>query len=146
MSHAISALSDPAIATRDAMIMWRKAQRRANPPTKELLSQIRERVATAESRNRAVLNFTRRNGKHEMLRKFCHIITVVAGFFFLPLQAYASSLTVLPLILVASTSTTVEQIPVENMSTAVSAPRFTLIPVASTFIPVAQHGGWGGSH
>ena len=42
LSHALSAMSDPAIPARDAMIMWRKAQRRANPPTKELLSQIRE--------------------------------------------------------------------------------------------------------
>ena len=42
LSHALSAMSDPAIPARDAMIMWRKALRRANQPTKELLSQIRE--------------------------------------------------------------------------------------------------------
>jgi hypothetical protein len=48
-------------------------------------------VAKTESRNQALLNFARRNGKDEMLRKFCDIGTVVAGFFFLPLQAYAGS-------------------------------------------------------
>jgi hypothetical protein len=42
LSHALTAISDPAIPTRDAMIMWRKALRRANQPTKELLGHIRE--------------------------------------------------------------------------------------------------------
>src|SRR5262249_22624327 len=49
-------------------------------------------------------------------------------------------LTVLPRTPVVSTSTTVTQMPVANMFIAVPAPRFTLIRVASTFIPVTQHG------
>jgi hypothetical protein len=36
-------------------------------------------------------------------------------------------------------------IPVSSTSIAVSAARFTPIPVVSTFIPVTQHGGRGGS-
>src|SRR5262245_18962830 len=82
-----------------------------------------------------------------MLRKFCLIGTVVAGFFFLPLQAtLVAPLTVLPLIPVASTSTTVEQIPVASTSIGVSAASFTLIPVANTSISVTQHGGRSVSH
>jgi hypothetical protein len=47
---------------------------------------------------------------------------------------------------VQSTSTTAAQMPVANMFIAVPAPSFTLIPVASTFIPLTQHGGRGRSH
>jgi len=46
---------------------------------------------------------------------------------------------------VANTSITATQIPVSSTSIAVSAARFTPIPVVSTFIPVTQHGGRGGS-
>jgi hypothetical protein len=37
---ALTAMSDPTIPTRDALMMWRKALRRANRPTKELLSRV----------------------------------------------------------------------------------------------------------
>jgi hypothetical protein len=37
LGQALTALSDPTIPTRDAMVMWRKALRRANQRTKELL-------------------------------------------------------------------------------------------------------------
>ena len=43
-------------------------------------------------------------------------------------------------------STTVAQTPVASTFIAVSAASFTLIPVASTFIPVIQHGGRVGSY
>jgi hypothetical protein len=36
---ALAAMSDPTIPTRDALMMWRKALRRADRPTKELLSR-----------------------------------------------------------------------------------------------------------
>jgi hypothetical protein len=39
LEHALTALSDPTIPTRDAVTMWRKALRRADAPTKELLSK-----------------------------------------------------------------------------------------------------------
>ena len=44
-----------------------------------------------------------------------------------------------------STFITAAQMLVANTSIGVSARSFTLIPVASTFIPVTQHGGRGGS-
>jgi hypothetical protein len=37
---ALTAMSDPTIPTRDALMMWRKALRRANRPTKELLGRV----------------------------------------------------------------------------------------------------------
>jgi hypothetical protein len=40
LDHALTAMSDPTISTRDAVMMWRKALRRANGPTKELLSTV----------------------------------------------------------------------------------------------------------
>ena len=45
---------------------------------------------------------------------------------------------------VANTSITAAQIPVSSTSIAVSAARFTPIPVSNTFIPVTQRGGRGG--
>lgn len=42
LDHALTAMSDPDIPTRDAMIMSRKALRRANGSTKELLSRAAE--------------------------------------------------------------------------------------------------------
>jgi hypothetical protein len=39
LDHALTAMSDPTIPTRDTMMMWRKASRRADGPTKELLSR-----------------------------------------------------------------------------------------------------------
>jgi hypothetical protein len=39
LEHALTALSDPTIPTRDAVTMWRKALRRADAPTRELLSK-----------------------------------------------------------------------------------------------------------
>ena len=37
LNDALTAMSDPTIPRRDAVIMWRKALRRANAPTKELI-------------------------------------------------------------------------------------------------------------
>ena len=37
LGQALTAMSDPTIPTRDAMVMWRKALRRANKRTQELL-------------------------------------------------------------------------------------------------------------
>ena len=37
LNEALTAMSDPTIPRRDAVIMWRKALRRANAPTKELI-------------------------------------------------------------------------------------------------------------
>ena len=37
---ALTAMSDPTIPTRDALMMWRKALRRADQPTKELLRRV----------------------------------------------------------------------------------------------------------
>jgi hypothetical protein len=41
LNQALTAMSDPNIPAREAMVMWRKALRRADKPTKELLSTIR---------------------------------------------------------------------------------------------------------
>jgi hypothetical protein len=40
LDHALTVLSDPNIPTRDAVVMWRKALRRVDGPTKELLSRV----------------------------------------------------------------------------------------------------------
>jgi hypothetical protein len=40
LDHALNAMSDPTIPTRDALMMWRKALRRADGHTKELLSKV----------------------------------------------------------------------------------------------------------
>lgn len=40
LDQALTAMSDPSISPRDALVMWRKALRRANGPTKELLSRV----------------------------------------------------------------------------------------------------------
>ena len=40
LDHALTAMSDPTIPTRDAVMMWRKALRRADAPTRELLSRV----------------------------------------------------------------------------------------------------------
>ena len=40
LGQALTAMSDPTIPTRDAVMMWRKALRRADRPTKELLSRV----------------------------------------------------------------------------------------------------------
>jgi hypothetical protein len=40
LNLALTAMSDPTIPTRDAVMMWRKALRRADLPTKELLSRV----------------------------------------------------------------------------------------------------------
>jgi hypothetical protein len=37
LSDALTAMSDSTIPRRDAMMMWRKALRRADAPTKELI-------------------------------------------------------------------------------------------------------------
>jgi hypothetical protein len=37
---ALTVMSDPTIPTKDALTMWRKALRRADRPTKELLSRV----------------------------------------------------------------------------------------------------------
>jgi hypothetical protein len=39
LDHALTAMSDPTIP-RDTVMMWRKALRRADGPTKELLSRV----------------------------------------------------------------------------------------------------------
>ena len=49
LGQALTAISDPTIPTRDAMVMWRKALRRANQRTKELLD-----VARLHSKKRRV--------------------------------------------------------------------------------------------
>jgi hypothetical protein len=49
LGQALTAISDPTIPTRDAMVMWRKALRRANHRTKELLD-----VARLHSKKRRV--------------------------------------------------------------------------------------------
>jgi Na+/melibiose symporter-like transporter len=79
-----------------------------------------------------------------MIRKLGLIGALVVGALILAAQADAASAPgSTP---VQSTSTTAAQMPVANMFIAVPAPSFTLIPVASTFIPVTQHGGRGRSH
>ena len=40
LDHALTAMCDPTIPTRDTVMMWRKALRRADGPTKELLSRV----------------------------------------------------------------------------------------------------------
>src|SRR5262245_24887057 len=75
-----------------------------------------------------------------MLRKL-RLIGAVVGCLILPVQTHAGS----DVPRVANTSITAAQIPVASTSIAVSAARFTPIPVVSTFIPVTQHGGRGGS-
>ena len=40
LDDALTAMSDPTIPRRDAVIMWRKALRRADAPTKELLGRV----------------------------------------------------------------------------------------------------------
>ena len=40
LDHALSAMSDPTIPTRDTVMMWRKALRRADGPTKDLLNRV----------------------------------------------------------------------------------------------------------
>jgi hypothetical protein len=94
-----------------------------------------------------------------MLRKLCLIGAVVVTSLILPVQADAGS-AVGSLILPVQADTGsdvprtnpggkyvhyVVQIPVSSTSIAVLAARFTPIPVVSTFIPVTQHGGRGGS-
>ena len=37
LNDALTAMSDPTIPRRDAVMMWRKALRRADGPTKELI-------------------------------------------------------------------------------------------------------------
>jgi hypothetical protein len=37
LAHALTAMSDPTIPARDAVAMWRKALRRVDAPTKEVL-------------------------------------------------------------------------------------------------------------
>jgi len=85
-----------------------------------------------------------------MLRKLCLIGAVVVTSLILPVQADAGSAVgstnpTAAQMPVANTSITVVQIPVSSTSIAVLAARFTPIPVVSTFIPVTQHGGRGGS-
>ena len=52
LDHALTAMSDPTIPTRDTVMMWRKALRRADGPTKELLS----RVAKLHSKKRRTMS------------------------------------------------------------------------------------------
>jgi hypothetical protein len=40
LDDALTAMSDPSIPARDAVVMWRKALRRADAPTKELLNRV----------------------------------------------------------------------------------------------------------
>jgi hypothetical protein len=40
LDHALTAMSDPTIPARDAVTMWRKALRRADAPTKEVLRKV----------------------------------------------------------------------------------------------------------
>jgi hypothetical protein len=80
-----------------------------------------------------------------MIRKLGLIGALVVGALILAAQADAAS-AVARTTPVQSTSTTAAQMPVANMFIAPPAPSFTLIPVASTFIPVTQHGGRGRSH
>jgi hypothetical protein len=40
LDQALTAMSDTTIPRKDAVIMWRKALRRADAPTKELLSRV----------------------------------------------------------------------------------------------------------
>src|SRR5262249_7704658 len=80
-----------------------------------------------------------------MIRKLGLIGALVVGALILAAQADAASA-------VARTNAGAKyvhyaaQMPVANMFIAVPAPSFTLIPVASTFIPLTQHGGRGRSH
>jgi hypothetical protein len=43
IDDALDAMSDPSVPARDAVLMWRKALRRANGQTKELLGKARLR-------------------------------------------------------------------------------------------------------
>jgi hypothetical protein len=78
-----------------------------------------------------------------VLRKLCLIGAVVIGSLILPVQADAGSA-------VGRTNAGGKYVHYgrtnagANMSIAVPAPSFTLIPVASTFILVTQHGGRAG--
>jgi hypothetical protein len=40
LSQALTAISDVSVPTRDAMLMWRKALRRADPDTKALPERV----------------------------------------------------------------------------------------------------------
>ena len=40
LNLALNAMSDPTVSRRDAVTMWRKAIRRADGPTKELLTSV----------------------------------------------------------------------------------------------------------
>jgi hypothetical protein len=40
LGQALNAMSDASVPTRDAMLMWRKALRRADPDTKALLKRV----------------------------------------------------------------------------------------------------------
>jgi hypothetical protein len=52
LDDALTAMSDPDIPIRDAVVMWRKALRRADAPTRALLSQ----VSTLQARHRKSLS------------------------------------------------------------------------------------------
>jgi hypothetical protein len=41
LDQALTAMSDPTIPARDTLVMWRKALRRANGPTKKLLRRVK---------------------------------------------------------------------------------------------------------
>jgi hypothetical protein len=71
------------------------------------------------------------------------LIGAVVGSLILPVQADVGS-DVPRTNPGGNTSITAAQIPVSSTSIAVSAARFTPIPVSNTFIPVTQRGGRDG--
>lgn len=53
LDDALIAMSDPEISIRDAIIMWRKALRRTQGPTKRLLTEALKRHAGRGKRARS---------------------------------------------------------------------------------------------